>query len=577
MADRRAVHLLLARTLDPYAAPLRRLRHLAAATAGPDAALARALARAAAVDACPASASLALERAAELACSPGAAADYLVRAARHAWLDGQPHRARLLLRQVGRRPVAGPVRARSALVSGEIDLRSGATTSARNALLAAAHGLGRHDRHLAVGALLLAGEALCASGQHARFADVAAQALALRRDGDPAAVELMFAHFTGLAAMFRGEQHRAAEPLRRVLRLAPRVGDPVGLVRASTAAILLGDDALAQRLATQAAGLARATGQAALVPQALENRAYACFARGRYADATEAALEGLWLARATGQDGLAANLLGSLAVLAAIVGDRPSCLVRVREIAAGGGDQAGALAAWSLALLDLVEGRAEAAQARLRSIVDGPLAGRGHLVIAVPATVHLIEAAARCGAPAGTAAALGAFDGWATSTGNRDWLALSARCHALLAPGAGEAEERYREALEHHHAGEDDFARAHTELLFGQDLRRRRRPAAAREHLRSALETFERFDARPWREQAAVELRAAGDQVRPRAAAAGLTPQQEQIAHLVADGATNREVAAQMFLSPRTVDHHLRNIFARLGVRSRTELARLIS
>jgi DNA-binding CsgD family transcriptional regulator len=149
----------------------------------------------------------------------------------------------------------------------------------------------------------------------------------------------------------------------------------------------------------------------------------------------------------------------------------------------------------------------------------------------------------------------------------------------MNAAGEGEAESHYREALRFHSLADSEFERARTELLFGQELRRGRRPSAAREHLRSALEAFRRFDAQPWIEQATAELRAAGDQVEHRDVdiPEALTPQQLQIARLAAAGATNREVAAQMFLSTRTVDHHMRNIFARLGIRSRIDLARLIS
>ena len=139
------------------------------------------------------------------------------------------------------------------------------------------------------------------------------------------------------------------------------------------------------------------------------------------------------------------------------------------------------------------------------------------------------------------------------------------------------SEAHYRDALEHHRRSEAAFPRAHTELLFGQELRRRRRPSAAREHLRHAVEVFRRYDARPWLALATAELRAAGEHVTDAAGDAPLTAQQQRIARLVADGATNREVAAQLCLSPRTVDHHLRNIFVRLGVRSRTELSRLVT
>ncbi|MDA0637692.1 LuxR C-terminal-related transcriptional regulator, partial [Nonomuraea sp. MCN248] len=133
-------------------------------------------------------------------------------------------------------------------------------------------------------------------------------------------------------------------------------------------------------------------------------------------------------------------------------------------------------------------------------------------------------------------------------------------------------------ALELHRQGACRFETARTQLLYGAALRRERRPGAAREHLHGALETFERLEARLWSERARAELRAAGETVTRPGPGGGpeqqLTAQQLRIARLVAEGATNREVAAQLFLSPRTVDHHLRNVFARLGVRSRVELAR---
>ncbi|MFD0537565.1 LuxR C-terminal-related transcriptional regulator [Actinomadura luteofluorescens] len=166
--------------------------------------------------------------------------------------------------------------------------------------------------------------------------------------------------------------------------------------------------------------------------------------------------------------------------------------------------------------------------------------------------------------------------------GGRDRLtpgpeALARRCLALLAGCDGEAEEHFTEALRLHEAGDAVFELARTELLFGHRLRRGRRPRAAREHLRAALRVFERYGAAPWTAQARAELRAAGETA-PRAASGfgKLTAQQAQIARMAAEGATNREIAARLLLSPRTIDHHLRNVFTRLGIRSRVELARLI-
>lgn len=123
------------------------------------------------------------------------------------------------------------------------------------------------------------------------------------------------------------------------------------------------------------------------------------------------------------------------------------------------------------------------------------------------------------------------------------------------------------------HARPFDLARIR--LLYGEHLRRERRPADARPHLRAALESFEHFQAEPWAERARAELRASGETARKRdpSTRGQLTPRELQIARLVAEGLANKEIAAQMFLSKRTIDYHLRNVFAKLGIASRTELA----
>jgi DNA-binding CsgD family transcriptional regulator len=164
----------------------------------------------------------------------------------------------------------------------------------------------------------------------------------------------------------------------------------------------------------------------------------------------------------------------------------------------------------------------------------------------------------------------------------RPWaLALAARCRALLAGPDAAAEDHFREAVHWHATATRPFERARTELLYGEWLRRARRPRHAREHLRAALDIFGPIGAAPWAQRAGNELRAAGGTVSQPADAAvnrpdqQLTPRETQIARMVGDGATNREIAAQLFLSPRTVDYHLHKIFAKLGIRSRIELAHL--
>ena len=164
--------------------------------------------------------------------------------------------------------------------------------------------------------------------------------------------------------------------------------------------------------------------------------------------------------------------------------------------------------------------------------------------------------------------ALATGAGWAS--------AVVAHTRALLAD-TDETEGLFREALELYSGIHRPFERARCELAYGTYLRRTRRRVDAREHVRAALHGFEDLGAEPWVERAAQELRASGESARKRdpATASDLTPQELQVARFVSRGLSNRDVAAQLFLSPRTIDFHLRNVFAKTGVSSRGELARL--
>jgi DNA-binding CsgD family transcriptional regulator len=581
--ERRSSHLLLARTLDAATEPLRRLVHLATATHAPDDELADRLAAAVRDDAAGGAHALvsrALERAAELSGPRPAAALRLVAAARHAWRGGDLHRARMLLWRARPATTTARARARWEMLLGEIELRTGETIAASQRLLATADSSAQRDRHLAVNALLRAGDALSLAGDYTRFSDLAGRAMTLRRLDDSTDAEFMAEHFAGLSATFLGEHDRATWPLRRSVALAAVIDEPATLVRASLAAIVHGDPARAHHLATRATALARNGGDVSALPQALEFAALAEMVMGRF-DTTATALEGLRLARLSGQHSLVSSQLATLALLAANLGDRDTCLARIREARAvplaRNVGRSQALIEWALAVLDLTSGQYDKAVVRLRGItrLGG---GNGHLIVRVGATPHLVEAAVHAGQQALAHRSLATFDSWAGSTGNAHWRALSARCHALLAPAPADAYERFQQALRWHDLSPMEFDRARTQLLFGQWLRRRRQRAVARKPLRDALEIFERFHARPWAEQARAELRATGEPVSsPEVLSADrLTPHQLKIAQLVAEGATNQEVAARLQLSRRTVDHHLRNIFAKLDVRSRVELTRMI-
>ena len=139
-----------------------------------------------------------------------------------------------------------------------------------------------------------------------------------------------------------------------------------------------------------------------------------------------------------------------------------------------------------------------------------------------------------------------------------------------------EVDGHFGAALDAHAHTPDGFEAARTRLAYGARLRRARHRAAARPHLRAALAEFEELRARHWADLAAIELAATGETTprREPERVQTLTPQELQVSLLLAEGKTTREVAAALFLSPKTVEYHLRKVYTKLGIRSRTELAR---
>jgi DNA-binding CsgD family transcriptional regulator len=189
--------------------------------------------------------------------------------------------------------------------------------------------------------------------------------------------------------------------------------------------------------------------------------------------------------------------------------------------------------------------------------------------------VELIEAAVRAGTPELAADARSRLAEMARVSGT-DWaLGVAARSEALLAEDQ-RAEELYLEAVDRLGRSRTavDLARAH--LLYGEWLRRQRRRLDARGQLRTAHDLFSEFGMEAFGERARVELEATGEHARRRTVdtLGQLTPQEAQISRLVAEGNTNREIAAQLFISPSTVEYHLRKVFRKLGLKSRTQLAR---
>jgi DNA-binding CsgD family transcriptional regulator len=290
------------------------------------------------------------------------------------------------------------------------------------------------------------------------------------------------------------------------------------------------------------------------------------------------ATEGLRLAQDLDLPMAVCGCKASLAWVAAVRGEQERChqlagdAVRLAEARHLGA--IAVFATWALGLLELSLGRPEAAFERLSDPVRGPMAVPSVRCLITP---DLVEAGMRAGRAGDLADAVDWYEAWAVATGQPVAEAAVHRCRALLDDDGAEA--HFVEALRlHQRMGPQHrpFDRARTELLYGQWLRRVRRRTDARPRLATAHEAFERLGATPWADRAATELRATGQTVPRRdAVATHLTPQEIQVARLVAEGGSNQEVAAQMFLSPRTVAYHLYKAFPKLGVTSRAELARL--
>jgi DNA-binding CsgD family transcriptional regulator len=190
-------------------------------------------------------------------------------------------------------------------------------------------------------------------------------------------------------------------------------------------------------------------------------------------------------------------------------------------------------------------------------------------------TPEFIDLALRLGEPERAQLALERFEAWAPVSRTALVAGMLARCRAMTASDPEEADLRFREALIHHDLRAAPYERARTQLAYGERLRRDRRRIEARVQLRSALDTFEGIGTMLWAERARGELRATGETARKRDASTldELTPQELRVARLVASGAGNKDVAAQLFLSRKTVEYHLGKVFLKLGVSSRTELA----
>jgi DNA-binding CsgD family transcriptional regulator len=584
--QRRLIHQALA-AADTGEQPDRVAWHLGMAASGPDEAVAARLEQAAerARERGGYAATVTfLSRAAELSAGEEPRARRLLAASGAAQIAGQPLRAGALLEEAT--PLlCGPLaRAQARRLQGTICLALGQAGEAAPVLLEAARALGPADVRMARDALLEAVEAALHAGwsaSRAVLSEIAAAARAMpARRPDASAADLLLDGYTTRAAA----GYPAAVPLLRraitMLRaadLSPQEGlRRLGLGCNSAADLF--DDQAQHALATRWVQLARDHGALTALPAALNFQGvFAEVAAGRFDAARACFAEASEIMAATGNPGIVGRAGISEAYELAWRGRETEARRVVAEAAheATGAGRGGLslFAQYSLAVLELGLGNYQAALQNLLGGYedDGPIFGA--LVLS-----DLVVAAARCGEAGLAEAALGRLAERALAAGTPLALGLLARSRALLA-GDADAEPLYQEAIAYLQQcrSAPQLARAH--LVHGEWLRRQRRRRDARAQLRAAHEMFESMGAGAFAERARIELLATGERARPRTAPAAeeLTAQEAQIARLVSQGESNRDIAAQLFLSPSTVDYHLRKVFRKTGVASRTQLAHFMA
>ncbi|MEV2273539.1 helix-turn-helix transcriptional regulator [Nonomuraea africana] len=363
-------------------------------------------------------------------------------------------------------------------------------------------------------------------------------------------------------------------------RKASGTGGPRGLVSAAGCALLVSQDVAAHEMAETLVEDSRAQGTIAWLSPGLVYLAESGLFLGRHRDARVHVEEAARVATDTGQRQWLNHANGVLSFLSAVGGDEEACIRHTEEalsgVSAGAGSVGIVWAQWGRAMLDLGMGRIEAALKRFQELSRS---SRSHLIPGVRSLPDHVEAAVRLGRPELAMEPFKRYSDYAARMSLPSLDAIVQRCQAMIEPDDG-AEEHYLAALSLHDRNSLAFEHARTRLLYGEWLRRARRKVDAREQLGSALEAFELLGAAPWAERARTELGATGVTAPSPPVSdvfSTLTPQELQIVRLAGRGLSNREIATQLFLSPKTVAHHLYKAFPKLGIASRGELAAVLA
>jgi DNA-binding CsgD family transcriptional regulator len=484
----------------------------------------------------------------------------------------EPAAALLAMAETG--PLDELGRARVDLVHAEIAFASSRGSDAPPLLLAAARRLERLDVALARETYLEAISAAIFAGHLARGPGLREVAEAARGAPPPQLPRVPDRLLDALAVRFTDGYSASVPIVQRAVRAL--CDEPISVQEAlrwlwlaSTSPSDVWDDERWYVLASRHVRTIREAGALSELPLALNSCVYPYVFAGELAVAASMVEEARTVSEATGS-----NLApyGGLA-LAALRGrerDARTLIDAAMSDAAPRGEGIGVtIAHWANAVLCNGLGDYENALAAAQEAA-------GHqeeLTVPRWALAELVEAAARSGAPELASDALEQLSE-ATRASGTDWaLGVEARSRALLSEGDA-AEQLYREAIERLARTRVRVELTRTQLVYGEWLRREQRRVDAGEQLRAAHDTFTRIGAEAFAERARRELLATGETVRKRGVEriAELTAQEAQIARLARDGQTNPEIGAQLFISPRTVEFHLRKVFTKLGISSRKEL-----
>jgi len=579
-AERRSAHRALADALLGE----QRAWHLAAAAIGPDEHAAAELERAAGAAAARrgyASAAVALERAARLSPERRAFARRMLAAGQAAEAAGLPHRALALLDDAASAADGGELRTRVEHLRGLTLAWSGSVEPAVKLLASEAEQVATGDPALAAVMLADAAAACTATNRYDKAQALAERAAVLLGEGGDPPARARVLTILGWVLLLRGQARRGRSLLAEGQHLAAGL-DPLApgvqwLNFAMRARISSGEfeQALAEGLAL--VGRARDAGALAVLGGSLVVAADAAFRLGDWDCADSSTLEAVRVSRDTGQTiwyGYALSIRARLTAARGMEHEATRLAQAAITLAEAAGIPTGhRFARAALGFLHLGLGRVAEAISELET-VERLVADSGlEEPMLVPWAPDLVEAYARAGRTEDASRVLAMLERQAASAGTVAASAVAARCRGMLDDDFGPP---LAEALALDDQRPMPFERARALLTLGRRLHRARRRAEARDRLRQAKDGFERVGALPWVAQAESELRAAGGRRRP-APKDSLTAQELRVAAAVARGAANREIAAELFLTLKTVEFHLRQIYRKLGVSSRAQLVAMLA